>query len=70
MALSLVIMPIQAKLNFHPLGEKARSRELRNKQHPQDFQLVNLWFEVLRSSVAGPAKLTALGFLNSLAVWS
>jgi hypothetical protein len=36
-------MPIQAKSNFHPLGEKTESREPRNKKHPQGFQLINLW---------------------------
>jgi hypothetical protein len=35
-------MPIQAKSNFHPMGEKAESRESRNKRHPQEFKLVNL----------------------------
>jgi hypothetical protein len=42
MALNPVIMPIQAKSNFHPMGEKAESRESRNKRHPQEFKLVNL----------------------------
>jgi hypothetical protein len=45
MRLSLVVIPTQAKYNFHPLGEKAKSRESRNKEHPQEFQVVNLWFE-------------------------
>jgi hypothetical protein len=45
MVLSLVVIPTQAKQNFHPLGEKGKSRGYRNKQHPQEFQLVNLWFE-------------------------
>jgi hypothetical protein len=36
-------MPIQAKSNFHPLGEKAESRKSRNKEYPQGFQFINLW---------------------------
>jgi hypothetical protein len=40
-----ITTPIQAKLSFHPMGEKAESRELRNKEYPQEFQLVNPRFE-------------------------
>jgi hypothetical protein len=42
MALNLVIMPIQAKSNFHPMGEEAELCQYRNTQHPQEFQLANL----------------------------
>jgi hypothetical protein len=49
MALNPVIMPIQAKTIFHPLGEGAESRESRNMQHPQEFRLVNLWIWVIDS---------------------
>jgi hypothetical protein len=42
MALNPVIMPIQAKTIFHPMGEGAESRESRNMQHPQEFRLINL----------------------------
>jgi hypothetical protein len=41
--LNPVIMPIQAKSNFHPMGEKAELSESRNIHHPQEFKLVNLW---------------------------
>jgi hypothetical protein len=41
-ALKPVIMPIQTKANLHALGEKAESREPRNKEYPQGFQLINL----------------------------
>jgi hypothetical protein len=33
---------IQAKSNFHPLGEKAKSRERRNKRRLWKFELVKL----------------------------
>jgi hypothetical protein len=47
MVLNPVIIPIQAKSIFHPMGEKAESSESRNKRHPQEFKLVNLWIWAL-----------------------
>jgi hypothetical protein len=42
-ALNPVIMPIQAKKSFHPMGAGYESYGSRNMQHPQEFRLVNLW---------------------------
>ena len=40
MTLNPVLMPVQAKSNFHPLGKKVKSCECRDIQHPQEFKLI------------------------------
>jgi hypothetical protein len=45
MVLKPVMIRFPVKLSFHPLGEKAKSHESRNKQFLQKFTFANLWFE-------------------------